>query len=49
MNGSYKEISLTEYQQIICSEFSERQTPASFFPTTSRLKNLVKTGWNKER
>ena len=48
MNGSYKEIPLTEHQQIICSEFSERQTPASFFPTTSRLKNLVKN-WLEQR
>ena len=48
MTGGYKEIPLSEYQQIICSEFSERQTPASFFPTTARLKNLAKN-WLEQK
>ena len=48
MTGDYREIPIDEYQKIICDEFEERQTPASFEPTTSRIKNLAKN-WLQQR
>lgn len=42
MSGGYQEIPLSEYQSIICAEFAERQTPASFSSTTVRLRNAAK-------
>ena len=48
MSGNYKEIPVTEYRDIICDEFAERQTPASFTPTTARLRNLAKN-WLDQR
>ena len=48
MSGNYKEIPVTEYRDIICDEFAERQTPASFTPTTARLRNLAKN-WLEQK
>jgi len=48
MTGNYRDIPIDEYQQIICDEFRERQTPASFEPTTARIKNLAKN-WLQQR
>ena len=41
MSGNYLEIPAAEYRDIICDEFAERQTPASFTPNTARLRNLA--------
>lgn len=48
MSGNYKEIPVTEYRDIICDAFTERQTPASFTPTTVRLRNLAKN-WLEQK
>ena len=48
MSGDYREIPITEYRDVICSEFTERQTPASFSPTTARLRNLAKN-WLEQK
>lgn len=48
MKGDYQSIPLSDYQQIICDEFSERQTPGSFKPTSSRLRNLAKN-WLEQK
>lgn len=48
LRGDYHALPLSEYQQIICDEFKERQTPASFTPTTARIKNLAKN-WLEQR
>lgn len=42
LKGNYQSIPISQYQEIICSEFSDRQTPCSFTPTTMRLKNAAK-------
>ena len=42
MQGNYAEIPLEQYQEIIMAEFQDRHTPASFTPSTARLKNLSK-------
>lgn len=42
LEGDYREIPLSEYQEIICDEFSERQVPCSFIPSSVRLRNAVK-------
>ena len=42
MEGNYQEIPLSDYQDIICAEFSDRQTPCSFVPSSLRLKNAAK-------
>ena len=42
MKDDYLTIPLSDYQQIICDEFSDRQTPGSFTPSTTRLRNLAK-------
>ena len=42
MSEDYQSIPLSVYQEMICASFTERQTPASFSPTTSRLRNLAK-------
>lgn len=42
LSGKLSEIPTAEFQEIICAEFSDRQTPCSFSPTTARLKNLCK-------
>ncbi len=48
LTGNYREIPAEEYRDIICGEFAERQTPASFTPTTARLRNLAKN-WLEQR
>ena len=48
MSGNYQEIAVSEYRDIICGEFAERQTPPSFTPTTARLRNLAKN-WLEQR
>ena len=48
LTGDYQEIPLTDYRDIICNSFQERQTPASFSPTTARLKNLAKN-WLEQK
>ena len=48
MCGNYRDIPVTDYRDIICEEFAERQTPASFTPTTARLRNLAKN-WLEQR
>ena len=48
IKGRFQDVSDSDYLEVICSEFSERQTPASFFPTTARLKNLARN-WLKQR
>ena len=42
LSGNYQEIPLAEYLDIICEEFHDRQTPCSFSPTTTKLKNAAK-------
>lgn len=42
MQGDYRDIPLSTYQDIICSEFCDRHTPCSFVPTSVRLRNAVK-------
>ncbi len=48
LNGDYQEIPLSDYRDMICSSFQERQVPASFTPTTARLKNLAKN-WLEQK
>ena len=48
LSGDYQNIPLKDYQEMICSSFQERQTPASFIPTTARLKNLAKN-WLEQK
>ena len=48
IKGRFQDVPDSDYLEVICSEFSERQTPASFFPTTARLKNLARN-WLKQR
>ena len=48
LQGDYQAIPVSEYRDIICSSFEERQTPASFSPTTSRLRNLAKN-WLEQK
>ena len=48
MEGDYSAVPVAEYRQIICDEFAERQTPASFEPTTARLRNIAKN-WLEQR
>ena len=48
MSGEYQDIPLSEYQDIICCEFKERQTPASFTSATVRLKNIAKN-WLEQK
>lgn len=48
MDGRFQDIPASDYLEVICSEFSERQTPASFLPTTSRLKNLARN-WLQQK
>ena len=48
MEGDYRNIPLSDYQTILCNEFSERQTSSSFSPTTARLRNLAKN-WLQQR
>ena len=48
MEGDYLAVPLSDYRQIICDEFTERQTPASFEPTSSRLRNLAKN-WLEQK
>ena len=48
MEGDYSAVPLSDYRQIICDEFTERQTPASFEPTSSRLRNLAKN-WLEQK
>ena len=42
MEGSFREVSLREYQMIILDAFRDNQTPASFTPTTAKLSALSK-------
>jgi len=49
MQGDYSAVPPEEYRQIICAEFAERQTPASFEPTTVRLRNLAKNWLEQKR
>ena len=42
MEGNYQDIPLSVYQEIICTEFSERQTPCAFTPTSMRLRNAAR-------
>ena len=49
MQGDYSAVPPEEYRQIICDEFAERQTPASFEPTTVRLRNLAKNWLEQKR
>ena len=48
MNGEYREIPVSEYQEIICCEFRDRQTPASFTSPTVRIKNVAKN-WLEQK
>ncbi len=48
VQGDISELSLKDYQQIICDEFADRMTPASFTPTSSRLRNLARN-WLEQR
>ena len=42
MSGDYLAIPTGNYQEIICAEFTDRQTPCSFTPTSTRLRNAAK-------
>ena len=42
MKGDYLAVPMAEYQQIICEEFTDHQTPCSFTPSTTRLRNAAK-------
>ena len=42
MEGNYLEIPVSVYQEIICAEFNDRQTPCSFTPSSTRLRNAAK-------
>ena len=48
MQGDYQEIPLSEYVDIICCEFADRQTPCSFTETTVCLKNAAKN-WLEQK
>ena len=48
MTGNYQDIPTAVYRDMICCEFQERQTPASFVPSTVRLKNLAKN-WLEQK
>ena len=42
MSGNYRDIPLSEYLDIVCEEFHDRQVPCSFSPTTTKLRNAAK-------
>ena len=42
MEGSYLDIPVSVYQEIICAEFADRSTPCSFTKTSVRLRNAAK-------
>ena len=48
MHGNYREIPIEDYQEIICSEFRDRQTPCSFTETTVRIRNAAKN-WIEQK
>ena len=48
MEGDYSAVPISEYRQIICDEFAERQTPASFEPTTVRIRSIAKN-WLEQK
>lgn len=48
LGGDDREIPLSDYRDILCAEFAERQVPASFTPTTARLRNLARN-WLEQK
>ena len=42
MKGPYPDIPTSDYQEIICEEFADRQTPCSFIPSSTRLRNAAR-------
>ena len=42
MTGNYQAVPLSDYLEIICSEFADRQTPCSFTPTSTKLRNAAR-------
>ncbi len=46
--GQYTEIPEAAYQSLLVGEFTKRNTPCSFTPTTARLKNLTKN-WLEQK
>ncbi len=42
MTKPYQDTPTAEYQEIICEEFSDRQTPCSFTPSSTRLRNAAR-------
>ena len=48
MRESFPSVPLSTYRQIICNEFADRQTPASFEPTSSRIGSLAKN-WLEQK
>jgi len=49
MSGGYQEIPLSEYQDIICCQFADRQTPASFTSGTTRIRNSAKNWLEQQK
>lgn len=48
MGEDYLAVPVSAYQDVICDAFTERQVPASFTPTTARLRSLAKN-WLEQK
>ena len=48
MHEDYVSVPLSTYRQIICNEFADWQTPASFEPSSSRIGSLAKN-WLEQK